>query len=34
MAKKIPNQSTRPVAKRGAGYAMLVKVIGQVNTGR
>ena len=33
MAKKIPNQSTRPVAKRGVGYAKLVKAISQVNTG-
>ena len=33
MAKKIPSQSTRPAAKRGVGYAKLVQVIGQVNTG-
>jgi predicted nuclease of restriction endonuclease-like (RecB) superfamily len=32
MTKKIPNQSTRPVAKRGVGYAKLVKAISQVNT--
>ena len=33
MAKKNPNQSTRSVAKRGVGYAKLVKTISQVNTG-
>ena len=33
MAKKIQNQSTRSVAKRGVGYAKLVKAISQVNTG-
>jgi predicted nuclease of restriction endonuclease-like (RecB) superfamily len=33
MAKKIPNQSTHSVAKRGVGYAKLVKTISQVNTG-
>jgi predicted nuclease of restriction endonuclease-like (RecB) superfamily len=33
MAKKIPNRSIRPVAKRGVGYAKLVKAISQVNTG-
>jgi predicted nuclease of restriction endonuclease-like (RecB) superfamily len=33
MAKKIPNQPTRLVSKRGAGYAKLVKAISHVNTG-
>lgn len=33
MAKKVPSQSTRPAAKRGAGYPKLVKAITQVNTG-
>ena len=33
MAKKIPNRSTRSVAKRGVGYAKLVKTISQVNNG-
>jgi predicted nuclease of restriction endonuclease-like (RecB) superfamily len=33
MAKKNREQPTRPVVKRGSGYAKLVKAIGQVNTG-
>jgi DUF1016 N-terminal domain/TaqI-like C-terminal specificity domain len=33
MTKKTSNLSTRSVAKRGSGYAKLVKAIGQVNTG-
>ena len=33
MAKKIPKLPTRPVVKRGVGYAKLVKAISQVNTG-
>jgi hypothetical protein len=33
MAKKNREQPTRPVVKRGSGYAKLVNAIGQVNTG-
>jgi predicted nuclease of restriction endonuclease-like (RecB) superfamily len=33
MTKKTSNLSTRSVAKRGSGYAKLVKAISQVNTG-
>lgn len=33
MEKKIPKPPTRSVGKRGAGYAKLVKAIGEVNTG-